>query len=160
MPTIAKDENGNQLRHDILGGRAQVLMYEDRDYSWHYRQLIKGKRNQRGVRGSSYINRCLDEPDLAKAILKAEDLYLSIQGEIDDKGEPIKRYKVKGLIKEWISINEERNRAGNMSLSTLRAKVSSLQNAAIFYICDFKKINYIDQIKRDTFENFHSWRKN
>ena len=98
MPTIAKDKNGNKLKYEILGGRASVLMYEDRDYSWHYRQLIKGKRNQRGVRGSSYINRCLDEPDLAKAILKAEDLYLSLKVEIDDKGEKIKRYKVKDLI--------------------------------------------------------------
>ncbi len=160
MPTIAKDENGNQLRHDILGGRAQVLMYEDRDYSWHYRQLIKGKRNQRGVRGSSYINRCLDEPDLAKAILKAEDLYLSIQGDTDEQGEPIRRYKVKDLIKEWIFLNEERNRAGSMALSTLRAKVSSLQNAAILFICDEKKITYVDQIKKDTFESFSRWRKN
>ena len=98
MPAIAKDENGDQLRYDILGGRAQILMYEDRDYSWHYRQLIKGKRNQRGVRGSSYINRCLDEPDLAKAILKAEDLYLFIQVDTDDKGEPIRRYKVKDCL--------------------------------------------------------------
>jgi len=160
MPTIAKDDNGNQLKHDILGGRVSVLMYEDRDYSWHYRQLIKGKRNQRGAKGSTYINRCLYELDLARAILKAEDLYLSLQGEIDDKGELVKRYKVKDLIKEWISINEERNRAGNISLSTLKAKLSSLQNSALFYILDFKKINYIDQIKRDTFENFHSWRKN
>ena len=160
MPTIAKDENGNQLRHDILGGRAQVLMYKDRDYSWHYRQLIKGKRSQRGVRGSSYINRCLDEPDLAKAILKAEDLYLSIQGDTDEQGEPIRRYKVKDLIKEWIFLNEERNRAGSMALSTLRAKVSSLQNAAILFICYEKKITYVDQIKKDTFESFSRWRKN
>ena len=160
MPAIAKDENGNELRYDILEGRAQVLMYEDRDHSWHYRQLIKGKRNQRGVRGSSYINRCLDEPDLAKAILKAEDLYLSIQGDTHEKGEPIRRHKVKDLIKEWIFLNEERNRAGSMALSTLRAKVSSLQNSAILFICEEKKITYVDQIKNDTFESFSRWRKN
>ena len=52
------------------------------------------------------------------------------------------------------------NRAGNISLSTLKAKVSSLQNAALFYILGFKQINYIDQIKRDKFENFSSWRMN
>lgn len=160
MPTIAKDENGNQLRHDILGGRASVLMYEDRDYSWHYRQLIKGKRNKRGQSGSTYINRCLDELDLAKAIQKATDLYLALQGEIDEQGEPIQRHKVRDLIKEWIVLNEDRQRAGQITLSTLRAKVSSLQNAAILFICDHKKITYVDQIKRDTFENFHSWRKN
>ena len=75
MPTIAKDESGNQLRHDILGGRASVLMYEDRGYSWHYRQLIKGKRSQRATKGSTYINRSLDEIDLAKQALSSSGLY-------------------------------------------------------------------------------------
>jgi len=160
MPTIARDESGNQLKHSILGGRASVFMYEDRKYSWHYRQLIKGKRNKRGVKGSAYINRCLDELDLVKAIQKAEDLYFELQGEIDEKGEPIKRHKVKELIREWILLNEERNRSGNLALSTLRAKVSSLNNAAILFITEYKNITYIDQITRDTFENFHSWRRN
>ena len=40
------------------------------------------------------------------------------------------------------------------------AKVSSLQNAAILFICDEKKITYVDQIKKDTFESFSRWRKN
>ena len=47
-----------------------------------------------------------------------------------------------------------------MSLSTLRAKVSSLENAAVLFITGYKKNTYIDQIKRDTFENFTRWRKN
>ena len=40
-----------------------------------------------------------------------------------------------------------------MSLSTLRAKVSSLENAAIFIITGYEKFTYTDQIKLDTFEN-------
>ena len=86
MPTIAKDEQGNQLKHSILGGRAQVIMFADRGYSWHYRQLIKGKRTGRNVKGSTYVTRNLEELELAKAILKAEDLYLALQGEIGDLG--------------------------------------------------------------------------
>ena len=159
MPTIAKDENGNQLRYEILGGRAIVLMYEDRNYSWHYRQLIKGKRNKRGVKGSTYINRCLDELDLAKAIQKATYLYLALQVEIDAQSEPIQRHTIRELIKEWILLNEDRQRAGQITLSTLRCKVSSLQNAAILFLSDYKRITYVDQINRDTFKNFHSWRK-
>lgn len=160
MPTIAKDDNGNQHKYEVLGGRAHVIMYSDRSYSWHYRQLIQGKRNQRDTKGSTYINRCLDELDLGKAIKKAEDLYLSIQGEIDKKGEPIKRYKVKELIKEWIRINEGRQRVGSLSLATVRAKVSSLQNSGVIFITQHKKITYVDQIKRNTFDDFSSWRKN
>jgi integrase len=160
VPTIAKDKNGNQLKHDVLGGRAQVIMFTDRSYSWHYRQHIKGKRTGRNVKGSSYINRCLDELDLEKAIKKAEDLYFLLSKNVDEDGEPIQRFKVVDLIKEWILLNEERNRAGSMSLSTLRAKVSSLQSAAILFITDYKKITYIDQIKRDTFESYSRWRKN
>ena len=160
MPTIAKDQNGNQLKHEVLGGRAHVIMFTDRSYSWHYRQLIKGKRTGRDVKGSTYINRCLDEVDLVKAIKKAEELYFSIQGVIDEQGAPIKRYKVKDLIKEWIILNEDRQRAGSLSSATVKAKVSSLENAGLLYITEFKKITYIDQIKRDTFENFSIWRKN
>ena len=160
MPTIAKDKNGNQLRHNVLGGRAQVIMFTDRFYSWHYRQLIKGKRSGRKVKGSTYINRCLDELDLDKAIKKAEDLYFLISKNVDKTGEPVRRLKVVDLIKEWILLNEERNRAGSISLSTLRAKVGSLENAAILFLTDYKKITYIDQIKRDTFENYSRWRKN
>ena len=146
MPTIAKDKNGNQLRHDVLGGRAQVIMFADRFYSWHYRQLIKGKRSGRKVKGSTYINRCLDELDLDKAIKKAEDLYFLISKNVEKTGEPVRRLKVVDLIKEWILLNEERNRAGSISLSTLRAKVGSLENAAILFLTDYKKITYIDQI--------------
>ena len=47
-----------------------------------------------------------------------------------------------------------------MSFSTLIAKVSSLQNATILFICDEKKITYVDQIKKDTFESFSRWRRN
>ncbi len=102
----------------------------------------------------------MDELDEKRAIIKAEDLYLAFHGEIDEEGVPIRRYKVIDLIKEWILFNEERNRAGSMFLSTLRAKVSSLQNAAILFITQEKKITYVDQIKKDTFESFTRWRNN
>ena len=88
------------------------------------------------------------------------DLYLSFQGDIDEEGVPVRRYKVKELIKELIFLNEERNRAGSMALSTLRAKVSSLQNVAILFIFGEKKITYVDKIKKDNFESFSIWRKN
>ena len=47
-----------------------------------------------------------------------------------------------------------------MSLSTLRAKFGSLQKVAILFICDEKKITYVDQIKKNTLESISRSRKN
>tara|TARA_X000000368_G_scaffold405756_1_gene383251 strand:- start:2927 stop:3040 length:114 start_codon:yes stop_codon:yes gene_type:complete len=35
MPTIARGQSVNQLKHSIIGGKASVFMYEDRKYFWH-----------------------------------------------------------------------------------------------------------------------------
>ena len=155
MSKVVRDENGAPLARDVLGGRCKIYMFEGRPTSWYFKLRVNNK-----AKGSKYIVRCLDELDEKRAILKAEDLYLAFQGDIDEEGVPVRRYKVVDLIKEWILLNEERNRAGSMALTTLRAKVSSLQNAAILFICDEKKITYVDQIKKDTFESFSRWRKN
>ena len=64
-----------------------MIMFTDRSYTWHYRQLIKGKRSGRNIKGVSYINRCLDELDLENAIKKAEDLYFLISKNVDKDGE-------------------------------------------------------------------------
>ena len=111
MSKVARDENGALLAHDVLGGRCKIQMLEDRPNSWYFKLRVKNK-----ARGSKYVVRCLDELDVTRAITKAEDLYLALKTEIDDSGEPIKRYKVKELIREWILLNEERNRAGNLAL--------------------------------------------
>ena len=155
MSKVARDENGAPLARDVLGGRCKIYMFEGRPTSWYFKYRVNNK-----AKGSKYIVRCLDELDEKRAILKAEDLYLAFQGDIDEEGVPVRRYKVVDLIKEWILLNEERNRAGSMALTTLRAKVSSLQNAGILFITKEKKITYVDQIKRDTFESFSRWRKN
>ena len=128
---------------------ARYICLRGRPTSWYFKLRVNTK-----AKGSKYVVKCLDELDEKKAILKAEDLYLTFQGVLNQEGLPVRRYKLVDLIKESIFLNEERNRAGSMSLSTLRAKISSLQNAELLFICDEKKITYVDQIKKDTFESF------
>ena len=96
-------------------------MFEGRPTSWYFKLRVNNK-----AKGSKYIARCLDELDEKRAIVRAEDLYLSFHGQIDEEGMPVRRYKVVELIKEWILLNEDRNGAGSMSVFTLRAKISSL----------------------------------
>jgi len=50
---------------------------------------------------------------------------LDFVSELDEEGIIELSYKVVELIKEWILLNEERNRAVSISLYILRAKVSS-----------------------------------
>ena len=157
MPVIAKDEKGSQIKHAILGGRAQVLMFAGRD-SWYYRQLKKGARSSRQTKGSPYITRCLEEIELTRAILKGEELYFALEKQIDANGKPIQRHSITDLLKEWIRINEDRQRAGQLSGSSVKAKVSSLQNATLIYLTQYKKLKTIDEIQVDTFADFSKWR--
>ncbi len=108
--------------------RRSLKIFIDGAYSWHYSQLVKGKRTGRDFKFSTYITRCLDEVVLDRAIKKAYDLCIAFVNELDEEGILVRRYKIVELIKEWILLNEDRNRAGRMSLSTVIAKVSSLKN--------------------------------
>ncbi len=80
-------------------------MYDYINYFLHYRQLVKGERNQRGSKGSTFIDICLDKLDLAKVINEATDSLSRTKGEIDKQGEPVQRHKVRYLIKEWIVLS-------------------------------------------------------
>ena len=47
-------------------------MFEGRPTSWYFKLRVNNK-----AKGSKYIARCLDELDEKRAIVRAEDLYLS-----------------------------------------------------------------------------------
>ena len=153
MPVVAKDAAGNLQKHDILGGRAQVLMFENRPSSWYYKQRIPHKRV-----GSKYVTRCLEEADLARAILKGEDLYLALQMEIEGEKEPLKSLPIERLLKDWIKLTEERQAAGQISEATVRGKTSAMLGAIRLYLTKHKKLSLISQIRKDTFLDYSSWR--
>ena len=44
MPRLRLYADGNQLRHQVLGGRAQIVQYDLKPCVLVYRQLIKGTK--------------------------------------------------------------------------------------------------------------------
>ena len=105
MPKLAVDENGLPLKRDVLSGRAEILRYERDPGVWNYQQLIKGSKK--------YIRRKLGVMDLLTALRQAEDLYLALQAELDDQGQPLlSAHSIEAAIKRWVKINEERQATG------------------------------------------------
>ena len=145
MPKIAKDEFGNKKIRDVLGGRCAVLCYEKDPLLWQYRQKKEGSK--------SYIYRVLNEPDLSKAALLAENMYLDLKNQ-DKPGNA----QIKDAINQWIRVKEERQQSGQVTSSTVRGTVSALRTAVLLYLTGEKKLKKVSQIKQDTFMDYITWR--
>ena len=145
MPKIALDEFGNKKIRSILGGRASILCYDKDPLLWQYRQKKEDSK--------SYIHRSMNEPDLAKAARRAEEMYLELR-HVDKKSSTL----ISTAINEWIKVKEERMNSGQVTLSTVRGTKTSLQKVVLLYLTKYKKISKINQIKNDTFLDFSYWR--
>ena len=145
MSKLAVDEFGNKKVRTILGGRAAIICYEEEPLLWQYRQKTTGKRR--------YIWRKLNEPDLAVAVRKAEELYLNL---IDEK-KPSSKLIV-DAINEWIEVKEEKCQSGQITISTVRQVRSALGVAIKIYLTQVKKFKRISEIKNDTFLGYSQWR--
>ena len=145
MPRLAVDEFGNKKTRSILGGRAAIVCYEDDPLMWQYRQKGTGKRR--------YIWRKMNEPDLAVAVRKAEELYLNL---IDEE-KPSNKLIVEA-IKEWIEVKEEKFVSGQITISTVRGVKSALGVAIKMYLTKHKGLKRISEIKNDTFLGYNQWR--
>ena len=146
MVRLAVDEFGQKKSRSILGGRAAVVCYENEPLLWQYRQkATTGTRR--------YIWRKLNEPDLAVAVRKAEDLYLELRDEDKPSNEPISK-----LIDEWIHIKEQRQAGGAITAATVRGVKTALGTVIRTYLIKYKKLHKISEIKQDTFLDFSEWR--
>ena len=145
MPKIAKDEFGNKKIRDVLGGRCAVLCYEKDPLLWQYRQKKEGSK--------SYIYRVLNEPELSKAALRAETMYLELKNQ--DKPS---NAQIKDAINQWIQIKEERQQSGQLTASTVRGTISALRTAVLLYLEGEKRLKKVSQIKQDTFMDYIAWR--
>ena len=145
MPKIAKDEFGNKKVRDVLGGRCAVLCYEKDPLLWQYRQKRDGQK--------SYIYRVLNEPDLGRAAIRAENLYLQMK----DEGKP-GNATIEQTINEWIRVKEERQQSGQLQSSTVRGAIASLRTAVLLYLTKEKRLKKISDIKNDTFIDYIQWR--
>ena len=145
MARLAVDEFGQRKVRSILGGRAAIVCYEDDPLMWQYRQKATGKRR--------YIWRKLNEPDLALAVRKAEELYLNLIEE-----EKPNNKLIVDAIKEWIEVKEEKCASGQITISMVRQVKTALGVAIKMYLTKVKKFKRISEIKNDTFLGYNQWR--
>ncbi len=130
MARLAVDEFGQRKVRSILGGRAAIVCYEDDPLMWQYRQKATGKRR--------YIWRKLNEPDLALAVRKAEELYLNLIEE-----EKPNNKLIVDAIKEWIEVKEEKCASGQITISMVRQVKTALGVAIKMYLTKVKKFKRI-----------------
>ena len=145
MPKLAVDEFGNKKIRQILGGRAAILCYETEPLLWQYRQK---KENAK-----AYVHRSLNEPDLAKAAKRGEELYFQLQN-VNKPSNTL----IKEAINQWIEIKEQRQASGQLTMSTVRGTISALRTAVLLYLTKEKKLRKIGDIKQDTFMDYIQWR--
>ena len=124
-------------------GRAEVVLFTHRP-TWHYRQYIAKERR--------YVTRSLETTDLEQAREDAIELFYALQSQLDASGAPDKSQAlIKDLIKEWIKENEERQRTGQITQTTLRGKTTAMEGAISIYLLKHLRLKTVGQIQQDTF---------
>ena len=150
MPKIAVGKDGEKQQFKVLKGRAEVVLFTHRP-TWHYRQYIPKERR--------YVTRSLETTDLEQAREDAIELFYALQSELDEKGAPDKSQAlIKDLIKEWIRENEERQRTGQITQTTLRGKTSTMQGPISLYLLQHLDLKTVGEIQQDTFLGYRTWR--
>ena len=150
MPKIAVGKDGEKQQFKVLKGRAEVVLFTHRP-TWHYRQYIPKERR--------YVTRSLETTDLEQAREDAIELFYALQSELDEKGAPDKsQVLIKDLIKEWIRENEERQRTGQITQTTLRGKTSAMQGPISLYLLQHLGLKTVGEIQQDTFLGYRTWR--
>lgn len=150
MPKIAVGKDGEKQQFKVLKGRAEVVLFTHRP-TWHYRQYIPKERR--------YVTRSLETTDLEQAREDAIELFYALQSELDEKGAPDKSQAlIKDLIKEWIRENEERQRTGQITQTTLRGKTSAMQGPISLYLLQHLGLKTVGEIQQDTFLGYRTWR--
>ena len=150
MPKIAVDAQERKQQFKILKGKAEVVLFTHRS-TWHYRQYIPKERR--------YVTRSLETTDLDQAREDAIELFYALQKELDESGVPAKsEVLIKDLLKQWVRENEDKQRTGQITSTTLRAKTGSLEGPISIYLLKQLGLKTIGQIKKDTFLGYRTWR--
>ena len=150
MPKIAVDAQERKQQFKILKGKAEVVLFTHRS-TWHYRQYIPKERR--------YVTRSLETTDLDQAREDAIELFYALQKELDESGAPAKSEAlIKDLLKQWVRENEDKQRTGQITSTTLRAKTGSLEGPISIYLLKHLGLKTIGQIQKDTFLGYRTWR--
>ena len=86
-------------------------------------------------------------------------MFYALQSQLDASGAPDKSQAlIKDLIKEWIKENEERQRTGQITQTTLRGKTTAMEGAISIYLLKHLRLKTVAQIQQDTFMGYRTWR--
>lgn len=151
MPRLAKDQEGKPLKRKLLGGRAEIVVFENKPGLWIYRQLLAGTKR--------YYQESLDEYVEDRALRKAEEIYLVRQSTIEANGDRrASSVSIEELLRQWVRINEDKQRTGRITSSTLNSKSGVLMGPIRTYLLKVKKLQTIGEIRLDTFLDYRHWR--
>ena len=151
MVKLAKGADGKPLKRKLLGGKAEIVVWEGRGGAWVYRQLIPGTKK--------YFCQATGEYVEEYAIRKAEDIYLERQACFDENGSPtVAAIPIDELLRDWVRINEDKQRLGEIKQGTLTGKTSALMGPIRNYLLKEKGLKTIGEIKADTFLEYRNWR--
>ena len=151
MVKLAKGPDGKPLKRKLLGGKAEIVIWEGRGGVWIYRQLLPGTKKYFHLTTGEYVEEY--------AIRKAEDIYLERQRCFDENGAPtVAAIPIDELLRGWVRINEDKQRLGEIKQGTLSGKTSSLMGPIRTYLLKEKGLKTIGEIKLDTFLEYRNWR--
>ena len=86
-------------------------------------------------------------------------MFYPLQSELEEKGAPDKSQAlIKDLIKEWIRENEERQRTGQITQTTLRGKTSAMQGLISLSLLQHLGLKTVGEIQQDTSLGYRTWR--
>ena len=119
MVKLARGADGKPLKRKLLGGKAEIVVWEGRGGAWVYRQLIPGTKK--------YFCQATGEYVEEYAIRKAEDIDLESQRCFDENGSlTVAAIPIDELLRGWVRLNEDKQRLGEIKQGRLSGKTSSL----------------------------------
>lgn len=151
MPKLVVGGDGKPVRHSVLGGRAQIVKFERQPDVFVYRQLLSGSK--------SYYHQQLTASDDINALREAEELFLSLQSELEVDGtKRLASVALEDALKAWVRVKEGKQSSGLIGEDALRGCISHLLGPIKTYLIDFKKLSKVSQLKKDTFLDYVNWR--
>jgi len=151
LPKLVSGVDGKPLRESVLGGRAMLVKFERQPEVWVYRQIISGSK--------SYYHQKLVSSDKESALREAEELFLSLQGKLDERGQQrLGTMPLEDVLKAYVKVKEQKQASGLIGEDALRGCISHLMGPIRLYLIKHKKLKTVNQIKKDTFLDYVNWR--
>ena len=147
----------------VLDGHAHVLSYERDPSTWFYRELIKGTKTYRSVK----IEDASSESEAKTAAMKIALEFAKVAPEVKPKVHSQstahaktgrqRKVLIADAVAEFLLKVEQKVAVDEISGETLKSKTITLQRHMLRYL-EEKGIEYSNQLKHDTFDDWHVFR--